>query len=64
LSKETPEASGVACDIGIYRAVRAFEIHVRDKCRSAVTGTREVNDIGAAVGDQPIQVYIKKAQAG
>ncbi len=64
LPEEAPHPPPVLCDLVVYLGVRAFEPHVREHRRTAVTGPGDEQHRTAAVADQTVEVHVEQIQAG
>ena len=64
LPEEPMHAGAVPGDARVHLRVRAFEVHVRQDRRSAMARAGEVDHVGVALDDEPIQVGVDEAEPG
>lgn len=62
LLEQTLYAVLVLRDVGVDLAVRAFQIHIGDQTRAAVTGAGDVDDVEVVFLDQSVEVHVDEVE--
>lgn len=63
LPKQPAQSVGVFLDAGVDLAVGAFEVGVGDQAWAAVPGAGDVDDLGVAGTDDPIQMGVDEVES-
>jgi hypothetical protein len=64
LAEELPDPLHVLADAGVDLGVGALHIDVGNKSRAAVAGAGQVDDVGVALLDEPVEVDVDEVEAG
>src|SRR5215510_4117635 len=63
LAEEEPHARFVLCDRMVDLSVAALQIGIRISGRTTVSGTDDANNVGVALGDEPVQMCVDEVDA-